>query len=81
MKEKACCPKVFVLELVSQFGLGVTCWAGKQKGLGSIPQWLSLLFEKVVVCGHCLVTLSLTINKKKKRKEKKEKKQEWLLVF
>ena len=34
-----------------------------QKGLGSIPLRLSFLFEKVVVCGHCLVTLSLTINK------------------
>ena len=35
---------------------------GKQKGLGSIPLRLSFLFKKVVVCGHCLVTLSLTIN-------------------
>ena len=35
---------------------------GKQKGHGSIPIQVSLLFEKVVVCGHCLVTLSLTIN-------------------
>ena len=34
----------------------------KQKGLGSIPLWLSFLFKKAVVCGHCLVTLSLTIN-------------------
>ena len=33
-----------------------------QKGLGSIPLRLSLLFKKVVVYGHCLVTLSLTIN-------------------
>ena len=36
--------------------------AGKQKGLGSFPLRLSLLFKKVVVCGHCLVTLSLSIN-------------------
>ena len=35
---------------------------GKEKGLGSILLRLSFLFEKVVVCGHCLVTLSLTIN-------------------
>ena len=33
----------------------------KQKDLGLIPLRLSLLFKKVVVCGHCLVTLS-TIN-------------------
>ena len=38
-------------------------WAGlKQRGLGSILLWLSFRFQKVVVCGHCLVTLSLTIN-------------------
>ena len=36
--------------------------AGKQKVLSSIPLPLSVLFEKVVVCGHRLVTLSLTIN-------------------
>ena len=48
---------------VSRFGLAVRRQAGKQKGLGSIPLRLSLLFRKVVVCGHCLVTLSLTINK------------------
>ena len=35
-------------------------WAGKQKDLGSIPLRLSFLFKKVVVCGHCLVTLSIT---------------------
>ena len=32
------------------------------KDLSSIPLRLSLLFKKVVVCGHCLVTLSLAIN-------------------
>ena len=35
---------------------------GKQKGLGSILLRLSFIFKMVVVCGHCLVTLSLTIN-------------------
>ena len=34
--------------------------AGKQKGIGSIPLRLSFLFRKVVVCGHCLVMLSIT---------------------
>ena len=39
-------------------------WAGlKQRpGLGSIPLRLSFFMKKVVVCGHSLVTLSLTIN-------------------
>ena len=45
---------------VSRFGLAVRHWAGKQKDLGSIPPRLSFLFKKVVVCGHCLVTLSIT---------------------
>ena len=48
--------------LVSQFGLAVMHWASKQKGISLIPLWLSLLFKKVVICRHCLVTLSLTIN-------------------
>ena len=47
---------------VSRFGLAVRRYAGKRKDLGSIPLRLSFLFKKVVVCGHCLVTLSLTIN-------------------
>ena len=34
--------------------------AGKRKDLVSIPVRLSFLFKKVVVCGHCLVTLSIT---------------------
>ena len=34
--------------------------AGKWKDFGSIPLQLSFLFKKVVVCGHCLVTLSIT---------------------
>ena len=39
--------------------LKVVCWAGS---VGSIPLRLSFLFRKVVVCGHCLVTLSLTVD-------------------
>ena len=37
--------------------LGLAVW---RKDLGSIPLRLSFLFKKVVVCGHCLVTLSIT---------------------
>jgi len=48
--------------LVSQFGLAVMHWASKQKGISLIPLWLSLLFKEVVICRHCLLTLSLTIN-------------------
>ena len=52
-----------ITESVSRFGPAVRSQpAGKLKGLGSIPLRLSFLFKKVVVCGHCLVTLSLTIN-------------------
>ena len=36
--------------------------AGKQRDLGLNPLRLSFLFEKVVFCGNCLVTLFLTIN-------------------
>ena len=43
---------------VSRFGPA----ARKLKGFGSIPLRLSFLFKKVVVCGHCLVTLNLTVN-------------------
>ena len=50
------------LKLVSRFGLAVRRWTGKQKDLSSNPLRLSFLFKKVVVCGHCLVTLSLAIN-------------------
>ena len=45
---------------VSRFGLAVGCYAGKRKGLGSIPLQLSFLIKTVVVCGRCLVTLSIT---------------------
>ena len=34
-----------------------------QKGRGSISLWLSFFFEKAVVCGHCLVTLSSQLMK------------------
>ena len=47
---------------ISRFGLAVRRLAGKQRGLGSTPLRLSLLLKKVAVCGHCLVTLSLTVN-------------------
>ena len=46
----------------SRFGPAVRRWDGKQKDLGSIPLRLSFLFKTVVVCGHCLVILSLRIN-------------------
>ena len=46
---------------LSRFGFAVRRQAGKQKWLGSIPLRLSLLCKKIVVCGHFLVTLSLTI--------------------
>ena len=49
-------------ETVNRFGLAVRRWACKQNSLGSISLQLSFLFKKVVVWGHCLVTLSLTIN-------------------
>ena len=42
---------------VSRFGLPV-----RQRDLGSNLLRLSFLFKKVVVCGYCLVTLTLTIN-------------------
>ena len=51
----------------NEFGLAVRRSAGKRKDLGSIPLRLSFLFKKVVVCGHGLVILSLTINETLKR--------------
>ena len=45
---------------VSRFGLAVRRQVGKRKDLGSIPLRLSFLFEKVVICGHFPVTLSVT---------------------
>ena len=47
---------------MSRFDLAVRRWAGKQRDLGSNPLRLSFLFKLVVVCGHCLMTLSFTIN-------------------
>ena len=47
---------------VSRSGLAVRRYAGKQRDLGSNPLRLSLIFIKVVVCGHGLVALSLPIN-------------------
>ena len=44
---------------MSRFGLAVRRQAGKRKDFGSIPLRLSFLFKKVVVCGHCLVSLSI----------------------
>ena len=46
---------------LSRFGLAVRRLAGKQRDLGSNPLW-SPYTSKIVVCGHSLVTLSLTIN-------------------
>ena len=46
---------------MSQFGLAVRRWAGKQTDFVRI-RFGSPFSSKVVVCGHCLVTLSLTIN-------------------
>ena len=46
--------------MVSRFGLALRHLAGMRKDFGLIPLRLSLLFKKVVVCGHCLVTLSIT---------------------
>ena len=50
------------MHVVSQFGLAVRRQAGKQRDLGS--NLLGAPFSsQVVVCGQCLVTLSLTIMK------------------
>ena len=48
---------VHVSEPVWSSGKALGC---KRKDLGSIPLRLSFLFKEVVVCGHCLVTLSIT---------------------
>ena len=45
---------------VSRSGLAVRRQAGKRKDLASIPLRLSFLLKNVVLCGHCLVTLSIT---------------------
>ena len=46
---------------VRRFGLAVRRWAGKQKDSVRIC-FGSPFSSEVVVCGHCLVTLSFTIN-------------------
>ena len=51
---------MFTLE--SRFGRAVRRYAGKRKDLGSIPLRLSFLFKKVVVCGHGLVTMGISIH-------------------
>ena len=43
------------------FGLAVRCQAGEDD-VGSIPRLGSPFSSVVVVCGHCLVTLPLTVN-------------------
>ena len=53
---------LMLLKAVNHFGPAVRRYADKQKDLGSIPLRLSFLFKKVVVYGHCLVTLSLAVN-------------------
>ena len=53
---------VDIRALVSRFGLAVSVRLVSRRASGSIPLRLSFLFKQVVVCGHCLVTLSLTIN-------------------
>ena len=55
-------PQLYSVKHVSRFGPAVRRQDIKQKDLGSIQLRLSFLFKKVVVCGHYLVTLSLTIN-------------------
>ena len=50
------------LTAVRRFGLAVGRQAGKRKGFGSIPLRLSFLSKEGVVCGHCLETLSPTVN-------------------
>ena len=52
-------------EQVSRFGAAVRRYsreAAKQKDLGSTPLRLSSVFKQLVICRHCLVTLSLTVN-------------------
>ena len=51
---------------VSRLGLAVTeaigLYALRRASDGLIPLRLSFLFKKVVVSGHCRLTLSLTVN-------------------
>ena len=47
---------------VSRLGLVVMCSAGKRKDAGSIPRFGSTFSSKIVIYGHCLVSLPCTIN-------------------
>ena len=47
---------------MSQLGLVVRCSAGKRKDLGSTLRFGSPFSSKLVVYGHCLVTLPCTMN-------------------
>ena len=54
---------IYYMPLGNRGGASGPVWpSSKQKDLGSILFRLSFLFRNVMVCGHCLVTLSLTIN-------------------
>ena len=67
LRSLALCLSLYVylpttVSIQSRFGLAVRLIsAGKQKNLGSIPFQLSFPLRKDVVCGHRLVTLSLTV--------------------
>ena len=50
----------FICDCVSNVDVLKETPDGKRKDLGTIQLRLSYLFKKVVVCGHCLVTLSVT---------------------
>ena len=47
---------------VSRFGLAVRRWAGKRTTSVQFPVRLYPLSSRVVVGGHCLVTLPLSVN-------------------
>ena len=51
-----------VCESVSRLGLVVRCSAGKRKDAGSTPRFGSPFSSKIAIHGHCLVTLSCTMN-------------------
>ena len=56
--------QLFTLQIVSRCGLAVRREAGKQKDLGSI-RFRSPFSSKIVVCGHCLLTLPTQLMKHK----------------
>ena len=53
--------------MVKWLGLVVRHLAGKQKDLGSTLRFSSPFSSKIVVYGHCLMTLPCTINEISKR--------------